>query len=214
MSNIFKDEKRARSFIISYYAIGFAGMALPFTRPVFEQLTGLTIIISFGLIMIFHQGWSLRFILTGLFIYVAGFAFEAAGVQTGAVFGHYSYHSSLGPKLLDTPLIIGINWLMLVYAIYHLTLKLKIHKVLLPLLNASLMVVYDIILEPIAIGWNMWEWTGGSVPVQNYVAWFLISLIFFFLMQLSNLKYRNKISTLILIAQVVFFLLLHIVNQF
>ena len=39
-----------------------------------------------------------------------------------------------------------------------------------------LMVVYDFALEPAAIDLNMWDW-GGPVPMQNYIAWLVISLV-------------------------------------
>lgn len=206
-----QDEKRVKRFIISYYIIGFAGMAFPLTKPYFEQLTGLTILISFGLMMLYHQGWTLKFILAAIFIYAAGFAVEAFGVSSGSVFGHYSYHTSLGPKWFDTPLLIGINWLMLIYAIFLLTSKIKLHRLLRPLFNAALMVVYDLLLEPVAIEWNMWKWKDLSVPLQNYIAWFVIALIFFVILQILNVRYKNRISSLILICQCVLFLLLNMV---
>ncbi len=206
-----RNEKRIRGFIISYFAIGVVGMAFPITKPVFEQLTGLTILISFILMMLYHQGWTIRFVLAALIICIAGFAVEAVGVRTGAVFGHYAYHASLGPKLLETPLIMGVNWFMLVYAIYHLTLKINLHYLLRPFVNALCMVIYDILLEPVAIHWNMWKWEGHAVPLKNYFAWFVISLLFFILIQSLRLKYKNRMASLILVAQCCFFILLNLV---
>jgi len=205
-----KDEKRVRGFIVSYYVIGFAGMVFPLTKPFFEQLTGLTILISFTLMMLYHEGWTFRFIVASSIIYLAGFAVEAAGVQTGEVFGHYAYHTSLGPKVLGTPLLIGINWLMLIYAVFHIVNPIRIHPTAKPFIGAFLMVLYDYLLEPVAIHWNMWKWGGAIVPVRNYFAWFLISLLFLALMQVMKIKYRNRISTLIIIAQCCFFLLLNL----
>ncbi|MFO7722571.1 MAG: carotenoid biosynthesis protein [Bacteroidales bacterium] len=205
-----KDKKRIRGFIVSYYIIGFAGMVFPLTKPFFEQLTGLTILISFALMMLYHEGWTMRFIVASSLIYIAGFAVEAAGVQTGEVFGHYAYHTSLGPRIMGTPLLIGINWLMLIYAVYHIVNPIRIHTFAKPFIGALLMVLYDYLLEPVAIHWNMWKWGGTVVPVRNYFAWFLISLLFLALMQVLKIKYRNGISTLIIIAQCCFFLLLNL----
>lgn len=205
-----KDEKRVRRFIVSYYAIGVAGMLLPFSKPVFMHLTGLTILISFLLMMVFHKGWTLRFVLAALAIYAAGFLVEVLGVQTGWVFGHYSYHSSLGPKWMDTPLLLGINWLMLIYAIYHLLIHSKLHRGLLPMAGALMMVAYDILLEPVAIHWKMWQWQNGMPPLQNYLGWFVISLVFFYFLQTARVNYRNNMATLTLLAQCVFFVLLNV----
>jgi putative membrane protein len=205
-----KDEKRVRGFIISYYAIGVAGMVLPFTKPVFMHLTGLTILMSFLLMMLFHKGWTMRFMVASLGIYAAGFAVEVVGVQTGWVFGHYVYHASLGPQWMGTPLLIGINWLMLVYAIHHLLIHSKLHRGLRPVAGALMMVAYDILLEPVAIHWQMWQWQTGQPPLHNYVGWFVISLVFFFLLQITRVRYRNNLATLTLLAQCIFFILLNV----
>jgi bisanhydrobacterioruberin hydratase len=210
LMNRLKDEKRIRGFIISYYIIGVVGMVFPLTRPFFEQLTGLTILISFGLMMLYHEGWSVRFILAAIFIYASGFAVEAIGVQSGEVFGHYAYHTSLGPKMMGTPLLIGINWLMLIYAVHLVVDRVRIRPFSKPFIGAFLMVMYDFLLEPVAIHWNMWKWGGTVVPARNYLAWFLISLLFLGVLQMFHIKYRNRISTLIIIAQCCFFLLLNV----
>lgn len=206
------DVKRVRSFLISYYIIGFLGLALPITKPFFEQLTGLTIIISFFLMMIYHKGWNFRFIFVSLFIICAGFFVEVVGVKTGDIFGTYTYHGGLGPKWLGVPVIMGVNWLMIVYAIYHMTLKVNMNPVIRPMVNAMLMVIYDLALEPVAIGWNMWTWEEGSVPASNYIAWFFISFLFFAIMQVFNIKYKNRIATLVIALQFVLFLLLNVVR--
>lgn len=217
------DTKRVRGFIITYYVIGFAGMVFPLSRPFFEQLTGLTIFISFLLMMLFHQGWTFRFIFASLLIFAGGFFIEVTGVQTSAVFGSYVYLTALGPKWFGTPLMLGVNWLMLIYAVHYLLLKARISELAKPFIGAAMLVVYDILLEPVAINWklwqwqggsvnwNLWQWTQGSVPVKNYLAWFVISLLFLLLMNVMKVKYVNRISTLILIAQVCLFLVLNIV---
>lgn len=206
-----RDTKRVRGFIIAYYIIGFAGLSFPLTRPFFEHLIGLSILISFFLMILFHQGWNIRFIIASLIIYSAGFWVEVAGVQTGVIFGSYEYHSNLGPKMHGTPLLLGINWLMLVYAVHHILLKMKVNVMLKPFIGGCMLVVYDVIMEPVAINWNMWQWEGGSVPIRNYIAWFVISVIFFVLLNLMKVRYKNRVSTLVLIAQACLFLLLNII---
>jgi uncharacterized membrane protein len=40
---------------------------------------------------------------------------EAVGVRTGVPFGDYMYADSLGPKVLDVPVIVPLAWLMMAY---------------------------------------------------------------------------------------------------
>src|SRR5689334_23098853 len=45
-------------------------------------------------------------------VYALTLAAEVIGVATGAIFGAYSYGEVLGFKLLEVPLIIGLNWVV------------------------------------------------------------------------------------------------------
>ena len=40
---------------------------------------------------------------------------ELVGTKTGMLFGDYSYGKVLGPALQGVPLIIGINWFIMMY---------------------------------------------------------------------------------------------------
>jgi putative membrane protein len=48
--------------------------------------------------------------------------------------------------------------------------------------TATLATLFDVLLEPAAVGLNYWIWTltadPFNVPIQNYIAWFLISFSF------------------------------------
>ena len=55
-------------------------------------------------------------------IYFLGYIIEFIGVYTGFLFGEYSYGSVLGFKFFETPLIIGLNWLILILATHSFSL--------------------------------------------------------------------------------------------
>jgi putative membrane protein len=60
-------------------------------------------------------------------IAVAGFFIEAIGVNTGLIFGNYVYKTTLGWKFLETPLIIGVNWILLTCSVvYSIENKIKV----------------------------------------------------------------------------------------
>jgi uncharacterized membrane protein len=74
------------------------------------------------------------------------------------------------------------------------------------------MLAYDVLLEPVAIHFDFWSWEGGSIPLQNYAAWWIIA--FFMLLGafyfVQNLK--NRLAVYIIGIQVLFFIIL-ILNQ-
>ena len=45
-----------------------------------------------------------------------GFFIEVIGVKTGFIFGSYYYGAAMGIKILAVPLLIGLNWSILVYS--------------------------------------------------------------------------------------------------
>jgi putative membrane protein len=47
------------------------------------------------------------------------------GVHTGILFGNYKYGNALGLKLNDVPILIGINWFIVVYACGMSALQLR-----------------------------------------------------------------------------------------
>ncbi len=121
---------------------------------------------------------------------------EAIGVNSGEIFGAYDYGNALGLKILDTPPIIGINWAILVlgtgYWLILSSLKIK-NTILFSFLGAIIMTILDILIEPVAIKLDFWHWKTQTPPLQNYLAWFLISFLLFlsFPKRIFNYKKRH-----------------------
>lgn len=208
---ILKDPQEIRRFLVWFYIIGIAGMVIPATSALFMKLTPLALLMNFGLLLIHHETkFSVITILIFSLILLSGFFIEIIGVQTGIIFGEYVYGKGLGWKLWDTPLIIGLNWLMLVYTTATITQKIKIHNIIRIALGAGMMLVYDLIMEQVAPRMDMWSWKNGIIPIENYIAWFVIASLFHALIQFSGIKIKNKLSETVLIAQFVFFVILFI----
>lgn len=210
MSNFFqniktdqKKIKELRKAVITFYIVGIAGMLIPFTNPIFVKLTPLALLLSFALLIIFDNITKKKIIIYAI-IYVLGFGVEVLGVNTGVIFGEYYYGKGLGIKVLGTPLLIGINWLFLVYVTTSILEKLKIHNNLKVVIASMIMISYDLILEQIAPKIDMWSWKNDAVPLQNYLAWFALALIFNALFKIFKIKTENKFSAILLICQTVF----------
>ncbi len=197
--------------LVIYFSVGVAGMILPVTRELFKELTPFSLIMSFALLHLHHDRFDLKFWLVAIFIFAAGVAVEAAGVATGLIFGEYSYGKTLGPQIFHTPLMIGVNWLMLVYCSLYITGRFIEHTYYRVIAASALMVVYDFALEPAAVYLDMWSWGGGPVPMQNYIAWFLIALLFNSVAVRFRLPAsKNKLAGPLFFIQLTFFILIDI----
>lgn len=199
-----------KAILIIYFSVGVAGLIWNYTADLFTRMIPLTLLASITVLLAFHPKWEKRHVLVFALIALLGFLIEVAGVATGIVFGEYQYHYALGFKIFGTPPIIGINWLMLIYAVYGIFEFQQLPAWLKIFGGASLMVAYDIILEPVAIALNMWSWGGSEIPIQNYVAWFVISAVFLSIMYLTRIRVNNPISKHMFMVQMVFFMALNI----
>ncbi|NBK20827.1 MAG: carotenoid biosynthesis protein [Spirochaetia bacterium] len=138
-------------------------------------------------------------------------ALEIIGVATGLIFGAYNYGPTLGLGILGVPLLIGINWTLIIMGSIALVSKAVQNKWLIALGTAFMTVAFDWIMEPVAIALDYWTWVGSSIPLQNYIAWFFISFVFARVYVQFSLQNKSFFPSLIVVVQAIFFLLLRIV---
>ncbi len=195
------------------YLVGITGI-LGNIHPQFIYLTPINLLFSTVLVLLNHGPWKAAHVGFLVLCFVIGFFSEVLGVQTGLIFGEYSYGDVLGLKLWGTPLMIGVNWLMLVYCscvtVNHITVDSPAW--LKATLAAGAMVLLDILIEPVAIDYRFWTWEEAKVPLQNYLAWFLIALVLCFLFQKMIGARKNKVAVVLFILQFLFFLILGVVS--
>ncbi|MBR9998551.1 MAG: carotenoid biosynthesis protein [Cyclobacteriaceae bacterium] len=199
--------------LIIIYGVGLIGF-LTIYKDLMIGLTPFTLLLSLVLLLINQQEWN-RFVILFIFsIMAGGFAVEVIGVETGMLFGHYSYGDTLGIRLLNVPLLIGVNWFILVFSSGMISRLLKVNRFWRALFAASLMVALDVSLEPVAIAFDFWSWENNIIPLQNYVLWFIVSLIFHWAFQSLNFKRINRFAVILFIVQWVFFMVLSFTINF
>ncbi|MFC0877032.1 carotenoid biosynthesis protein [Saccharicrinis sp. FJH2] len=209
------EPSKAIRSISSVLLVGIIGFAIPFSRPVFQAMTPIVILLAVIGSIHYHDGdRNLKMILVSLFILLAGFSIEVIGVKTGIIFGTYSYGKVLGPKIMGTPVIIGLNWLLLIYTARAMVEYWDTSEWIKVPVVAILVTAFDIVLEPVAIKLGFWSWEAIQVPLQNYLAWFGIALIFSSLMTLSKVKLMNEMGGPLFFMLFLFFLVLNIVILF
>jgi bisanhydrobacterioruberin hydratase len=196
-------------FLAIFYLVGIAGFIYAPTREFFSRLTPLALLLSAGFLVWFHQPkFQLKMLLAFGFIFIFSFLVEAIGVKTGVIFGEYIYGKGLGIKVLETPLLIGLNWLMLVYCTKIIAEQISGDSTIQLFFAPFLMVIYDLILEQAAPLLNMWSWAGGKIPVQNYISWYLLAFLFHLLLQKTKTQFSNKLAGPVFVIQFLFFVIL------
>jgi putative membrane protein len=199
----------AKIIVVLWYLVGIAGFMIQPLRPLFQVLTPWGMVVTAILLMYFHEPQNLKSWLAFAGIALAGYFTELIGVNTQLLFGNYIYGNALGFKLWNTPLIIGLNWLVLVYCISALTKSMR-DRWYFPLIGATAMVAFDWLMEPVAIATGMWSWPDGSIPLKNYMDWFLISGFLFLMIRILKIEINNRIAGILFAMQVVFFLALNL----
>ncbi len=195
--------------IVVLYAIGFFGILSPY-RNFFLLLTPINLLLSTILLYINHKEFNKSFVVFSIFCYLAGFFIEVVGVKTGIIFGEYSYGATLGKKLFDVPLIMGCNWLMLIYSAGVICEKINVPLIVKCLIGATMLVSLDLLIEPVAIKFDFWNWQQLQIPIQNYVAWFVTSVILLFIFYKLPFNKNNQLAKVLYIVQLIFFSLLNI----
>jgi len=184
---------KSTEILLWVYGVGLAGMLLPFTREIFKIITPLNLL--FAVVFLFYRKIPAR------------------------IFGAYTYGKTLGPALFNTPVIIGLNWFLLIYCTNVISRQLlgilpqKVTGRMASLVRSGfviitgslLMVLYDLILEPAAIRLDMWSWDGSGIPVQNYLAWFIFSAAFHTLVRLWGEEEINPRALPLFVVQLIFF---------
>jgi bisanhydrobacterioruberin hydratase len=205
------DLKSVKIFFIIFYLAGLTGIMIPVTQLVFIKLIPLALLFGIIALILFHDSKAdLKTLFISVIIFLLGLLIEIIGVNTGKIFGLYSYGNSLGIKLLNTPVSIGLNWLMLVYVSSSVVNNFMIPAFIKVIAASLLMVIYDMLLEWVAPYMHMWYWKNGKVPLQNYMAWFVIGAFFLCLFQLFHIRANNRMALFLYGIQIVFFFTLAI----
>ncbi|MDA3866470.1 MAG: carotenoid biosynthesis protein [Salinivirgaceae bacterium] len=206
-------EKELVKAVISVYVVGLIGFLIPYSYPFFVSLIPITLLFSLVVLLLaLRSDFSRKRVIVLIVIYILGFFIEALGVNTGWPFGEYVYGDVLGFKWLQTPVFIGINWLLLVLSTHLIAAHRAPNRWLIPFIGATLMLIFDIALEPFAVATGMWAWSAFSVPIANYAAWWIIAFAMHWILLLKPYSTGHRVGYAVFLAQIVFFMILNMVN--
>jgi len=202
-------ERNAIILIIAFHLIGLIGIEIPFTRQRFLEFVPYHLLFMTIIVVVMHSGSYKRLLFFMLLIMTVGFGAEWVGVHTGLLFGHYSYGDTLGPKVAGVPLIIGVNWFLLIYCAGVFMQVGRVKKQF-PriIMGAFTLVLLDIVIELSAGRLNYWRWGNDEIQYKNYVCWFILSGLFLFAFEQFRFRRQSIVGEVLLIAQFVFFVVL------
>ncbi|MBI5647892.1 MAG: carotenoid biosynthesis protein [Ignavibacteriae bacterium] len=125
------------------------------------------------------------------------FFIEWAGVSSGFPFGVYTYTDRLAPTFAGVPLAMAFAWYTVLITSWRIAQSAAAaagfwrNTGVITLGAALLATALDLLLEPMAaFVHDYWRWSGGSVPLQNYAAWFLLSAAAVLLLEIHD-RLRN-----------------------
>jgi uncharacterized membrane protein len=198
----------AKVLIVALHVVGIIGLSSPDYQELFLRLTPLQLLTSLFIILAFHRGWSEVFPIFAAAAFWIGFGSELIGIHTGYLYGEYVYGTTLGPKLWEVPIIIGVNWFILVYLTGTIFLKVS-NDYYAAFLGAMAMTAIDYIMEPVAVALDMWYWKFEIIPLSNYVGWFGVAYLIHLIFRKANFQKGNPIASILLISIILFFTVLN-----
>lgn len=204
---------------ILFHLSGLIGMQTSY-RQWFIDMTPFTLILMSFLVFLNDETKSKKaLIIYCIFGFGVGLLSEIIGVNTGLLFGNYTYGAPFGFKILGVPVLIGLLWVVTVYGVGHLAnlvfnqfnFGIRDHYAFIffkIIFAAMLVTLYDFVLEPGAIALGYWYWLpAGEVPLFNYICWFTISgfLLCPFYVFEHFYKKPNAFAALLMVIQWFFF---------
>lgn len=164
------------ALLIINQLVGIVGLNNRTYFQIFENLSGINLLLSFLLVICFHSPINKNLILFCSLAFSIGMVAEIVGVNTGYLFGHYSYTGAFGPEICRVPVIIGINWILLSYVSANVIAAYTSVNWQRITGASILMVAIDLLLESFATRHHFWVWQNSFPPVKNYISWFFVSL--------------------------------------
>ena len=190
-------------FLILVYVSGSIGFVV--NPTFFSPFTPYTLLLTCFVFLIHSPLADGKFLFSFFSIAFLGFIIEVIGVKTGLVFGKYSYGDGLGFKILNVPLIISINWAMLIFAGIRIVSSIFANKIVSLVFAALLVTLIDLLIEQVAPKLDFWQFEEGLPGLHNYLGWIGVAFFTSYFFYPTIIKGNRSVSLIILILQIIFF---------
>jgi len=150
-----------------------------------------------------------------LTLFVIPLIFEIIGMNFNGPMGvKYQYSQKFLPKFLGLPILVWVFWVIFILTGYNLTnaiftelfklnyqklLRSKLDFLILILFDGFIVLTFDIFIDPIAVKFDLWQWYNFkeaifSVPVGNFIGWYVIVSTTTFLLRLIDRYFNAQIN--------------------
>ena len=212
-------------FLVIIFSVGVVGHI--FFLDLMKNLTPITLFIVNSVVLyVFLKNQSdlgrKKAIVVLSLILLFTLIIEIIGEKTGAIFGRYSYGNVLSYNIFEifnVPIIIGFNWVMVILSATALSTRITPYSYLQVPATGIIAVAFDYVLEPVATRLDYWIWLDElglkiyEVPFKNYLAWFLISTFFAFVLKKFNLNLKGNFLMYYFFCQLFFFQILNLIMR-
>ena len=196
--------------LVIFYTVGTVGLLLPERKEYFLSLSFFNLTLSFVILVLARKKNLFLFFLFLIICFIVGFSAELIGTRTGWLFGSYYYGNNLGYKIYGVPLVIGLNWGILIVTSASIANLFKFSNTVKVILSVLLMILLDYLMEPVAIKSDFWHWKNETIPIYNYISWGLIALP----LQIIYFKFKivetNIVFNALFIILSMFFIILNL----
>lgn len=211
---LYQNQLKIQINIAVFYLIGIVLHMVPFTQNLMKTMTPfvlfilgtLTLLMSRKLHLVHFRVWLISCFFITLIL-------EMIGVATGKIFGDYYYGNVLGFQLLGVPVVIGLNWVLVILGLLNIIRNYIKNFFWGSLITALACVIFDYLMEPVAVWLGYWVWEKDIIPIQNYFSWFIIAFIFsifYYKTNIREIEKSNHVPFFYVVLQLVFFLALRI----
>eukprot|EP01095_Lingulamoeba_sp_RSL-Kostka_P011101 TRINITY_DN4147_c0_g1_i1.p1 TRINITY_DN4147_c0_g1~~TRINITY_DN4147_c0_g1_i1.p1 ORF type:complete len:344 (-),score=63.17 TRINITY_DN4147_c0_g1_i1:30-1061(-) len=194
-----------------FYLILFYGFFIQlFVLPEFVQVLYILMPVCLILFSFCHSmyslGWQFSLIFLALTV-ILSYLFELFGVQTGVLYGKYSYTDLIPLQIFSVPLEIPFSWYMMLYPCFcvadnivsgashkrkaeqMITSKgtMVASRISLAVLTALIMIGWDLGADPLGSTLSsIWKWKSDDgfyfgVPLLNFFGWLITCFVIIFL---------------------------------
>jgi putative membrane protein len=215
----------ATAIAILFHVIGLIGILFTPYKDWFIQNTSLNLCLMAVLLIWNQPQKNISFFGFVTVVFITGMLTEVIGINTGRLFGNYTYGTVLGIKFRGVPWLVGLNWFVVIFCSGTCMIKLqqwfkrkfeKEEQELSPRMAAVSLIIdgallatfFDWVMEPVAVKLGFWQWQNSVVPFYNYLCWFIISAILLLVYRWFTFNKDNHFAVHLFIIQTLFFLAL------
>ena len=205
-----KRQQFALLVLLVLHVVGISGFAIEEFRSAMTQLTPIHLCTVFVLTLWGIGKQKSSFYLTLFIVGILGWLVEWIGVHTGWLFGSYTYGSTLGAKVNGIPVLMAVNWILLLLGSHSFLKRYTQNAWLIAVCASALMTGMDVLIEPVAIQLDFWSWNGGDIPMYNYICWFCVSFVMHFIIAKQKTLAQNDLADAVFIILALFFAVMNL----